>query len=86
LRWWYELRLFAFQADKLGCRAGAGQTLPRLLDDDNVVLHRRHRPLEKHLERTVKSSLAFRIFDYQVRLSLMKIGRQKGGLQQLQQQ
>jgi hypothetical protein len=86
LWWWYELHLFAFQADKLGCRVGAGQTLPRLLDDDSAVLHRRRRPLEKHLERIVKSSPAFGILDYQVRLSLMKIGRQKGGLQQLQQQ
>jgi hypothetical protein len=33
----------------------------------------------------VKSSTAFRILDYQVRLSLMKIVRQKGSLQQLQQ-
>jgi hypothetical protein len=39
------------------------------------VLHKRRRPLEKHLERTVKSSPAFRILNYQVRLSLMKIGR-----------
>ncbi len=32
----------------------------------------------------VRSSPTFRILDYQVRLSLMKIGRQDGGLQQLQ--